>query len=496
MSNWFTADKTGLSNLQARRPPGWRIGETLQNPWDEDGVREVAVVLQASEDPNLSILICVDDSPTGFRDLSHAYTLFAESYKTDDAEKRGRFNLGEKLVLATAVEARITSTTGTIHFNDEGRSEDPDHKRNTGTEFYAVIHMTADEREEELQAVRRFVPPEGIVTRINGATLDRPTAKTSFQTTLDTLVAREGGVMKPTRRKTTVTIYEPHDGIGWILEMGIPICETGDRWSYDVGQKVPQNMERATVGGAYLRRLRAEAVNHLHTLLEDDDVAETWVTEAAGSQDISEEAFNSVLDKKYGEKRFLFDTSDMEANNKAIAAGWTPVYGNHLPKGIRDNRKNFRDNGRDPITPAGKMERFATHKETFWDFKPMLPVEMTPEVQAVVNYAKHISDLLVPRKVTIEVINDPNGEQLADYQQTSGRMRLNIGTLGKRWFKINNLTKLQAVDDLVIHELGHHFEGNHLSKRFNDALTLLGAKLTRLVREGKIDHTPFFPKVA
>jgi 3-(3-hydroxy-phenyl)propionate hydroxylase len=31
-------------------------------------------------------------------DLTHAFTLFAESAKKGDAEKRGRFNLGEKLV--------------------------------------------------------------------------------------------------------------------------------------------------------------------------------------------------------------------------------------------------------------------------------------------------------------------------------------------------------------------------------------------------------------
>jgi hypothetical protein len=43
--------------------------------------------------------------PGRVRDLSHAFTLFAESVKKGDAEKRGRFNLGEKLVLALCDEA-------------------------------------------------------------------------------------------------------------------------------------------------------------------------------------------------------------------------------------------------------------------------------------------------------------------------------------------------------------------------------------------------------
>ena len=35
-----------------------------------------------------------DDSPDGFRDLTEAYTIFAESYKKVDPEKRGAFNIG------------------------------------------------------------------------------------------------------------------------------------------------------------------------------------------------------------------------------------------------------------------------------------------------------------------------------------------------------------------------------------------------------------------
>jgi hypothetical protein len=37
--------------------------------------------------------------------------------------------------------------------------------------------------------------------------------------------------------------------------------------------------------------------------------------------------------------------------------------------------------------------------------------------------------------------------------------------------------------DLVIHELGHEYEPNHLSKNYNDALTRLGAAAVMLALE-------------
>ena len=133
--------------------------------------------------------------------------------------------------------------------------------------------------------------------------------------------------------------------------------------------------------------------------------------------------------------------------------------------------------------------------KTFWDFTPLLAPEITPQVQAVIDYVTHCSSLLVGKKVTVEVINEPAGGQYADYNAGGRIMRLNIGTLGKRWFQITSFNKLRALDDLMVHELGHQIESNHLSKAYNDALTLLGSRLTMLVRQGKADYTTYFPKV-
>jgi hypothetical protein len=62
-----------------------------------------------------------DDAPEGFKDLSHAFTLFADSAKKSNPEQRGRFNFGEKLVLAISDEVTIRTTKGGIRFDDAGR---------------------------------------------------------------------------------------------------------------------------------------------------------------------------------------------------------------------------------------------------------------------------------------------------------------------------------------------------------------------------------------
>ena len=93
------------------------------------------------------VSLTVEDNCTeGFRNLDHAFTLFADSYKKDLPEKRGRFNLGEKLMLAVCQEARLSITTGTVTFEADGsRHVSSRHKRAQGSDFAATLRMTRSE---------------------------------------------------------------------------------------------------------------------------------------------------------------------------------------------------------------------------------------------------------------------------------------------------------------------------------------------------------------
>ncbi len=114
---WFDVDKAGLGRQAEQQSKGRLIGELVQNALDEAGVTQIAVTLAPVPGRPLADLTVEDDSPEGFKDLSHAYTLFADSYKRGNPEQRGQFNLGEKMVLAVCESASISTTKGTIAFD-------------------------------------------------------------------------------------------------------------------------------------------------------------------------------------------------------------------------------------------------------------------------------------------------------------------------------------------------------------------------------------------
>jgi hypothetical protein len=87
----------GLAQILERKGKEFALFELVQNSWDEPGVQKVAVEIAACG-RNQARLIVEDDAPEGFKDLSHAFTLFAHSAKTNNPEQRGRFNLGEKVM--------------------------------------------------------------------------------------------------------------------------------------------------------------------------------------------------------------------------------------------------------------------------------------------------------------------------------------------------------------------------------------------------------------
>src|SRR3954470_6519024 len=114
---WFDVDRAGLGKQAEQHGKGRLVGELVQNALDEAGVTQIAITLTLIPGRPLADLTVEDDSPEGFKDLRHAYTLFAESYKRANPEQRGQFNLGEKMVLAVCEEASIATTKGTVIFD-------------------------------------------------------------------------------------------------------------------------------------------------------------------------------------------------------------------------------------------------------------------------------------------------------------------------------------------------------------------------------------------
>jgi hypothetical protein len=65
----------------------------------------------------------------------------------------------------------------------------------------------------------------------------------------------------------------------------------------------------------------------------------------------------------------------------------------------------------------------------------------------------------------------------------------NVSRLGKAWFE-QEPTAVEVLD-LIIHEFGHQYSGDHLSSAYHDALTRLGGQFTRLA----LDEPEWFSAV-
>ena len=351
MTNWFTVDRAGLAQLLGRRGRQFIVHELIQNAWDED-VTRVTVTLEHGGRRSARLDV-VDDSPEGFSDLADAFTLFAASKKKGDPTKRGRFNIGEKLVIACCTWAQIETTTGTVTFDKSGRRQSRG-GRTSGSAFSGEIRMSQAECREIIASTMTLIPPAGVVTTVNGETIrPRLPAKAFRAPGLVTEKADADGALRRTRRGTEVRVYDVPDGeTAHLYEMGIPVVEldAGDRWHIDVQQKVPLTLDRENVLPSFLRDLRVRVLNEMHDELTTDDANAGWAREAAESDDVAEAAFNRSIALRHGEKRVTFDPSDPLANATAVAQGYTVIKGSQMSRGEWSNAKRF-----GASTPAGRL---------------------------------------------------------------------------------------------------------------------------------------------
>jgi Histidine kinase-, DNA gyrase B-, and HSP90-like ATPase len=267
--NWFDVDKAGLAKLLEKKGKSFAIFELLQNAWDTNATCVVLKLEPIDSSPFVRVTV-EDNDPEGFSKLEHAFTLFAESDKKSDSTKRGRFNLGEKLVLALCRKAEVHSTKGIVTFDDVGRSVNTREKarRESGSCFTGEMRMTRDELAEVRAKLFTLIVPTWPTTYVDGATLKRLRPVKEISCTLDTEISNAEGFLRKTKRKATIELYDTGGMAAYLYEMGIPVVEIpGDRWHVNVSQKIPLNIDRDNVTPAYLRSVRVEVLNATTDLL-------------------------------------------------------------------------------------------------------------------------------------------------------------------------------------------------------------------------------------
>jgi hypothetical protein len=476
---WFEVDKAGLARKLARKHKGFVVGELVQNAWDAEGVSRVD--FGCTFHNGTIKLSARDNSPVGFVDIKHAYTLFAPSVKERDCTRRGRFNIGEKLIFALCDRAKVETTTGTILFWRGGRKV-LHTKTTSGTIISCLMPGTKQDFDEMLAFSRRLLVPKGIETFVNGELLPSRLPELTFPARLTTEAANDAGELRAVNRMTEVSLHLPAPGeTAWVYEMGIPVQETEDKWHYDVAQKVPLSLDREAVRPKFLKAVRLAVFNAAYDRLNEEDCNRPWVQEALEQDGSKAEAVEDYTRKRFSVKRVAYDPSDREANHLAVSKGYEVVHGNALSKKMW---KRLKEVG--AILPAGKVT--PSPKPFHPDAPPYKVLAApSPEMCRVAEYAKALAREVLGCTISVTFADDPAWFPAAVYGQ-SQHLIFNVGQLGTAWFDLSEpeTVNRERINRLLIHEWGHHYESNHLSAEYHEALCKVAAKLVELAAASKL----------
>lgn len=458
---WFEVDKGGLRQLLEGKDKGFVLRELIQNAWDEPGVTRVDVTLERLAGTPFVEVIVKDDAPEGFYDITHAFTLFANTRKRKDAEARGRFNLGEKQVLALCRTAEIVTTKGTVLFTEAGERKKSKAATEAGSIFTGEFRMTTSEIHDAMRSVSTFLSPRGIVTTFNEALIEHREPKAEVEAILATEVADEEGTLRPTKRKTVIEIHEVREGeTAMIYEMGLPVVETGDRYHYNITQRVPLTADRDNVKPSFLRDVRAEVLNVVIEDLDADEASEQWVREAGEDERTEPEVFRQVITKRFGPKRVVADPSDPESREKAIAAGYHIVAPGSLS---RDEWEKARESNAIPSSSKLFPTRYVSATE-------VPDEELTDDMRRVADLTRNVAVIGIRKEVVVNFIRS-KANAAAQYGNTT--VTFNLSRLGRGWFEEENREEHLR---LIIHELGHEY-GGHLEASYYNGLARIGARL-------------------
>lgn len=379
MSSWLEVDVDGLRKTLSRKGKVWAIHELIQNSWDAEAT-QVNVTLTRPKN-GTSTLTCIDNAPGGFADLTHAHTLYAESSKKEVATKRGRFNAGDKYVLALMRSATVTSTTGQVVFQQNGLRKTTDKCTQVGSEFKGVLNMTEEDYDDIMSKIFSIIPP--IPTFINGQQIQPRKPVHTFTVVLPTEIADDAGILRSRKRETTVNLYNVQDNEKAMLyEMGIPVVAIDEnlRWHVDIQQKVPLNIERDNVTPSYLKTIYTAVLTEKVAEVSEEDASAAWVTTAMENEKTEKTVVKKVFETRFGKDALIYDRSDIGSNKEAVAAGKPVVPINAM---TREMRKN--------VVAAGVHKAGDEHSTKFCGSNKVIPEnEMTVEQK---QFRQFIRDL-------------------------------------------------------------------------------------------------------
>jgi hypothetical protein len=484
-NNWFEVDKDGLKEMFANFPEERMVAELVQNSWDTDAATVCRVGI--SEVDKKTMVSVEDDHPEGFKNLCDAYTLFRSTEKRSDPTKRGRFNIGEKIVFARALYGAVETTKGTIEFNKDGRHDRPRKKRKAGSRVSVFFPKWKKETHERVnEFLTKLYVPKGMAFFVgeNPVKYQRPmkTVKTSLATEFLKTNGDGTQVMRRTQRKTEIWFYPKRFESAYLYEMGIPVCEIDGRFDANVQQKIPLSHDRTLVPQSYLQDIYAEMLVALGDLIEPGDLGEAHIQTAMEDERVDPDTCVRVFKQQFGENAVITNPFDADSNQEAARSGASLV--NPRTFGAAINNK-LRSGGIQTTT-----EQFCRNKEILQDgMKLGLPggykdVKDTDARIKLREYVQMLSQHFYGRKINVNFAQWTGTSTVALYNHGSG-ITFNVMRLTRNLME----RPVSRCTSICLHELAHCMGQGHDGvydqefERLIDQHTQLLAKQPKLYKQ-------------
>ena len=443
-TNRFAVSDQGMQDLHSGREPWMLVKELIQNAWDEAPCATHCEVTVIANGDNTRITVA-DDGP-GFAHLPDAWTLMGNTPKRADPLKRGRFNLGEKEVVAVAMDATIETVGYSVTFPPNGGRDVTANSQTRGTTVSVTMPWNQEQSENLVERLLQFRPTECALS-VNGVAVPRREPLATGYPTLTTVVQPgPGAPMRNSRRKTEIHLLSPvRTGEAWLYEMGIPVQRIRSPYDVDVQQKVPVPPHRDTVADSYLRDIYTEILNAAHHMLEKDEFHKEWMKQALSNRRrVSKAAVDSAKRGRYGEKALLMSPNNPDANLHAIENGYQLID----PHSLSDREhKRIREAGTETAGEAFPHTMAPRNA----------PYEIPEETEDHIRFKSWVKSLADCCGLAAEIliIEAPKATTLADCTASTKNptLRFNQSRLGEQFFSSPYGRPVQL--SLVFHELGH-----------------------------------------
>jgi uncharacterized protein (DUF2384 family) len=338
----FDIDTEGFKIQMSEMEPYRIVQEIVANSFDEISVTEIEVTLSLDGD---CFVVSVSDNGKGFRSIKDVFTLFRNSYKRKNVQQRGRFNLGEKEVMAVAIDGFIRSRDWKVEFYANKRRETKKLDDNHGTTVQARFDWDGSELGKIEKQLHKLIVPKEQTLKINEILVEKKPIARTVKGKLWTIVEDEKS-LKMVRRlmETKVDVYEKdEDEVAWIFEMGIPVQSLEKnlkvQWHIDVQQKIPLEIKRDVVSDSYLIDIYALLANKCFDLVPKESAGAKWINRSMSQ--IDAKPAKDLLTKQYGtDKLYIPSRVDHEANESVGRHGGINIMPNTLD---RDERKHLRE---------------------------------------------------------------------------------------------------------------------------------------------------------